>query len=117
MTSIASKNNDKTKKGIKDGKEILSAILVVGGWGVILLSIVPYLLHWRVANEPGYSSDPKLLRAIYCFSSLGGLVFIGSQIYLLIKRAWIWFIVAWLLCFGELIIAISLSPILLLFLV
>jgi hypothetical protein len=98
-------------------KEILSALLVASGWGSMLLSVVFYLLFWRVDNEPGAKDVPGLLWAAISFCSLGGLTFLGSNIYLMVKKSWVVFVIAWLVCVALLIGAVSLSPILLLLMV
>jgi hypothetical protein len=98
-------------------KDILGAILLAGGWGSMLLSVAVYLLFWRVDNEPGAKDIPALLWAAVFFCSLGGLAFAGSHIFLIVRRAWVWILVAWGLCLALLVGAISLSPILLLLMV
>jgi len=98
-------------------RDILGALLLASGWGSILLSVAVYLLFWRVDNEPGAKDIPALLWAAVSFCSLGGLAFVGSHIFLLVRRAWVWILVAWGLCLALLVGAISLSPMLLLFLV
>ena len=83
----------------------------------MLYSIVFYALFWRVDNEPGAKDVPALWWAAVSFCLLGGLAFIGSQVYLLIQKAWIVLVIAWVVCIALLIGAISLSPILLLLMV
>jgi len=94
-------------------KEIISGFVLAGGWGSMLLSIVFYLLFWRVDNEPGAKDIPGLLWAAISFCSLGGLAFLGSHIYLIKEKAWIVLAVAWVVCIALLVGAISLLPILL----
>ncbi len=98
-------------------KEILFSLLMAGGWAAMLCSIVFYALFWRVDNEPGAKDVPALLWTAVSLCSLGGLTFLGSQIYLLVNRAWLMLGVGWALCIGLLVGAISLAPILLLFMV
>ena len=98
-------------------KEVLSALLIPGGWISMLTSIVLSLFFWRVDNEPGARDVPGLLWAAVSFCSLGGLAFVGGQIYLIVKKAWIVLAVAWATCIALLAGAVSLSPILLLFMV
>lgn len=98
-------------------KEIISGLFLAGGWGSLLLSIVFYLFFWRVDNEPGAKDVPGLLWAAISFCSLGGLAFLGSSIYLIIKKAWVVLVVAWVVCIALLVGAVSLSLILLLFMV
>jgi len=98
-------------------KEIISGLLMAGGWVSMLISIVFYLFFWRVDNEPGAKAVPGLLWAAISFCSLGGLAFLGSQIYLIVKKAWSVLGIAWLVCIALLIGAGSLAPILLLFMV
>ncbi len=99
------------------GKHILSGILLSGGWGAMLLSVAFYMLFWRVDNEPGAKDAPGLLWAAISFCSLGGLTFVGSHIYLLLEKVWLVLFIAWGVCLALLAGAISLSPILLLFMV
>lgn len=98
-------------------KRVASGVILSGGWGSMLLSIVFYLFFWRVDNEPGAKDVPALLWAAISFCSLGGLAFLGGNIYLIKERAWIALIIAWVVCIALLAVAISLSPILLLFMV
>jgi hypothetical protein len=100
-----------------DGKEIVSTILLAGGWGAMLLSIVFYLLFWRVDNEPGAKDVPALLWAAISACSLGGLAFLGSHVYLIIKKAWLMLGIGWVLCIALLVGAVALAPVLLLFMV
>lgn len=100
-----------------DSKEIISAGLIAGGWGSMLLSIVFYLFFWRVDNEPGARAVPGLLWAAISFCSLGGLAFLGGHVYLLAKRAWLMIGIGWVLCLALLVGAVALAPILLLFMV
>lgn len=79
----------------------------------MLLSIVFYLLFWRVDNEPGAKDIPGLLWAAISFCSLGGLAFLGGHIYLIKEKAWIVLAIAWVVCIALLVGAISLLPILL----
>ena len=94
-------------------KEIFSGLLMAGGWISMLLSIVFYLLFWRVDNEPGAKDIPGLLWAAISFCSLGGLAFLGGHIYLIKEKAWIVLAIAWVVCIALLVGAISLLPILL----
>jgi len=98
-------------------KEILAGVTLAGGWLSILISGVFYAFFWRVDNEPGAKDFPTLLWAAISFCSLGGLSFLGSHIYLIIKKSWKITLIAWAVCIALLAGAISLSPILLLFMV
>ncbi len=99
------------------GKDVLGGGILAGGWLSILISGVFYALFWRVDNEPGAKDIPSLLWTAISFCSLGGLAILGSHIYLIIKKAWVVILIAWAVCVALLIGAISLSPILLLFMV
>ena len=96
-------------------KRGISGAILLSGWGSMLLSIVFYLFFWRVDNEPGAKDVPALLWAAISFCSLGGLAFLGGNIYLIKERSWMVLVVAWVVCIALLVGAISLSPILLLF--
>ena len=98
-------------------KEIISGFFLTGGWAFMLLSIVFYLLYWRVDNEPGAKAVPGLLWAAISCVSVGGLTFLGSHIYLIIKRSWLLLVITWILCILLLASAVSLAPILLLLMV
>lgn len=98
------------------GRQILSAILLTVGWLSILISGFVYAFFWRVDNEPG-ASGTSLLWAAISFCSLGGLTFLGSHIYLIIQKAWLLILIAWVVCIVLLVGAVSLSPILLFFMV
>ena len=98
-------------------KHILGAIFLPGGWGSMLLSIALYMLFWRVDNEPGAKDVPGLLWAAIACVSLGGLAFLGSHIYLILKKAWLLLLLAWVACAALLAVAIYLLPILLLLMV
>ena len=98
-------------------KHLFGAFLLSSGWGAMLASIALYMLFWRVDNEPGAKDVPGLLWAAVSFCSLGGLVFVGSHIYLIIEKAWLLIFIAWGLCIALLVGAVSLSPILLLLMV
>ncbi|MCP4416078.1 MAG: hypothetical protein GY805_05625 [Chloroflexi bacterium] len=97
--------------------EIGGILLQLGGWASMLLSIVFYLFFWRVDNEPGAKELPVLLWTAVSLCSLGGLAFLGGNILLIIKRAWLPLGIGWALCIALLIGAITLAPILLLFMV
>lgn len=98
-------------------KEILSGLMLSGGWLFALISVVFYAFFWRVDNEPGAKDIPALLWTAISFCSVGGLAFLGGHIYLIKEKAWWVLLVAWGLCFALLVGAISLAPILLLFMV
>ncbi len=98
-------------------RHLFVAFLLSSGWGAMLASIALYMLFWRVDNEPGAKAIPSLLWAAVSFCSLGGLAFVGSHIYLIIEKAWLLVLIAWAMCLALLVGAISLSPILLLFMV
>ena len=100
-----------------DNKTILSLLLLAGGWAAMLLSVVFYLLFWRVDNEPGAKDVPALLWTAVSFCTLGGLTFLGSHIYLIMKKAWLMLGIGWALCIALLVGAIALAPILLLLMV
>ena len=100
-----------------ENKEILAGLTLAGGWLSILVSVAIYAFFWRVDNEPGARDFPGLLWAAISFCSIGGLAFLGNHIYLIIKKAWMIILIAWVVCIALLIGAISLSPILLLFMV
>jgi len=98
-------------------KEILAGAIIAGGWLSVLISGVFYAFFWRVDNEPGARDFPGLLWAATSFCSLGGLAFLGSHIYLIIKKNWKIILIAWAICIALLVGAVSLAPILLLFMV
>ncbi|HKJ39014.1 MAG TPA: hypothetical protein VJ972_09575 [Anaerolineales bacterium] len=98
-------------------KEILSGLTLSGGWLFMLVSLVFYAFFWRVDNEPGAKDFPGLLWAAISFCSLGGLAFLGGHIYLIKEKAWWVLLAAWALCIALLVGAVSLAPLLLLFMV
>ena len=98
-------------------KEALGAVGAALGWAFILASVPAYLFYWRVSNEPGAGSAWGLLITTILFLGAGGLLLIGGNIYLLFKKAWILLLVTWVVCIALLVGAVSLSPILLLFMV
>jgi len=98
-------------------KDVLISLLVPGGWGSMLFSIVFYALFWRVDNEPGAKDVPALWWAALSFCSLGGLAFLGGHIYLIVQKVWTLILIVWVVCIALLVGAISLSPILLLLMV
>jgi hypothetical protein len=98
-------------------KEIISGLLLSSGWGSLLFSVAVYMLFWRVDNEPGAKDIPSLLWAAISFCSLGGLAFLGGHIYLIKQKAWTLMFIAWGLCVALTLVAVSLSPILLLLIV
>ena len=98
-------------------KEILSGLTLSGGWLFMLASLVFYAFFWRVDNEPGAKDFPQLLWAAIFFCSIGGLAFLGGHIYLIKEKAWWVLVGAWAICIALLVGAISLAPILLLFMV
>ncbi len=106
---------DPHKKSM-DAKEIIATLLVPGGLIMIYISFVFYALNWRVANEPGYSTVWGLLLPGIAFCGVGGLVFIGTHIFLFLRRSKLVFL-AWGLCVFVTIGAVSLAPILLLLMV
>ena len=99
------------------GKNLLIMFGGLISWGAMLLSVAFYLLFWRTDNEPGAKDFPELLWTAIGLVSIGGLGLVGSNLYLLIKKAWAEFFIGCGLYVALLIGAISLSPILLLFLV
>ena len=105
-----------TKKKV-NGKRVLTAASLAGGWLFMLISIIFYAFFWRVDNEPGAKNVPALLWTAISFCSLGGLSFIGSHIYLIIKKSWKIILIAWAICILLLVGAFTLAPILLLFMV
>lgn len=90
---------------------------MASGWGAMLLSIVFYMFFWRVDNEPGAKEMPGLLWTAVSFLFFGGMLFIGSHIRLIMKKAWLMLGVGWVLCIILLIGAVAVSPVLLLFMV
>ncbi len=98
-------------------KQLLSALLLALGWAFVLLSVAVYLLFWRVDNEPGAGPATGLLTAAIAMLSVGGVSLVANAVYLIVKKAWIVIVVTAVVCVAILIGAISLSPILLLFLV
>ena len=98
-------------------KEIISGLLLSSGWGSLLFSVAVYMLFWCVDNEPGAKDIPGLLWAAISFCSLGGLAFLGGHIYLIKQKAWTLMFIAWGLCVALTLVAVSLSPILLLLMV
>ena len=101
----------------KENKTILSAFLLAGGWGAMLFAVALYLLFWRVDNEPGARDFPILWWGAVTFASLGGLTFVGNHIFLIMKKAWLMLGIGWVLCIALLVGAITLAPLLLLFMV
>lgn len=96
----------------------LTAVLVLSaGWGSLLLSVAFYLLFLRVYFEPGAIELPGLFWTAILLTILGGLAFLSGHIYLLVKKAWTWLWLAWLLCLMGLLGAFALTPVLLVFLV
>ena len=83
----------------------------------MLLSIAFYMLFWRVDNEPGAKDVPGLLWAAISCCSLGGIAFLGSHVYLILKKSWLLLLIAWGLSIAIFVGAVSLSPILLLLMV
>ena len=98
-------------------KDIWVVLLLSGGWMSMLLSVVFYLFFWRVDNEPGAKEIPALLWMAVSLCSLGGLAFLGGHILLIVKKAWLMLGIGWALCIALLIGAVTLAPILLLFMV
>jgi len=100
-----------------DGKTIIGTLLLTGGWASMLVSVAVYMFYWRVHNEPGAGDAYGILAVSISFCSLGGLTFVGSHIYLLMKRAWLMLGIGWVLCGALLVGAVTIVPILLLFMV
>ncbi len=98
-------------------KEALGALAIAGGWTSMLASIVFYLFHWRVANEPGAGSALGLLLAAIFLLGVGALIFIGGHVYLIKSKSWWLVIAAWLGCTAACVLAGSLAPIVLLMMV
>lgn len=98
-------------------KEVWGVLLLSGGWVSMLLSVVFYLFFWRVDNEPGAKAVPWLLWTAVSFCSLGGLAFLSGNILLILKKAWLWLGISWALNIALLVGAVTLAPILLLFMV
>ncbi len=98
-------------------KDKVAVFCQVIGWATILLSIALYLLFWRVEYEPGAMKIPEILQASQAFLITGGLAFAGGNVYLLIRKAWKIYRVAWTLCGLILLLAILCSPALLVLLV
>jgi len=97
-------------------KNIQAATIMLISWLLLSAAIPTYAFFWRVDNEPGAKKIPELLWAAVCFLSSGGLLFISTNIYLIIQRSKLIFI-TWGLCLIITIMACSLSPVLLLFMV
>ena len=97
-------------------KEALGALVITGGWTSMLASVVFYLFHWRVANEPGAGSALGLLFATICAIGVGALLFIGGHIYLIINKSW-WLAIAWAACVAVGVGAAAIAPIVLLMMV
>ncbi len=108
-------NNSKMKK--TENKDVISAFMLAGGWGAMLLSVVFYLFFWRVDNEPGAKALPGLLITAVSFFTVGGLAVVVSHVRLIIRRAWLMLGVGWVLSIVLLVGAVALAPILLLFMV
>ena len=85
-------------------------------WLLLIAATPTYAFYWRVNNEPGANKIPELLWATICFLLTGGLLLFFTNIYLITQRTKVLFI-AWGLCLVIAIMACSLSPILLLFMV
>ena len=98
-------------------KEIVSGVLLSGGWASMLLSITLYLLFWRVDNEPGAKDVPGLLWSAVACCSVGGLAFLGCHIYLMVRKAWTTLFISWGVCLLLLFGAGSVAPVLLLLMV
>lgn len=99
-----------------DGKVIIATLLIPGGLILFYVSLAFYALNWRVSNEPGYSTVWGLLLPAITLCGAGGLLFLGSNIYLTIRRAKLIFL-GWAACIPVTIGAVSLAPILLLLMV
>ena len=99
-----------------DAKVIIASFFPPGSLILIYLSLALYAFNWRVSNEPGYDTAWGLLLPAIAFCGLGGLLFIGSHVYLFIRRSKL-ILLAWGLCIVVTIGAASLAPILLLFMV
>jgi len=100
----------------KNIKFIIGALILVIGWGLMIAAVPAYAFFWRVDNEPGAAKIPVLLWASISFLSSGGLLFLSANIYLISKRSKVIFI-AWGLCLAAAMVACSLSPVLLFFMV
>ena len=98
-------------------KEILSGLTLSGGWLFMLVSLVFYAFFWRVDNEPGAKAIPQLLWTAISFCSIGGLAFLGGHVYLIKEKAWWVLAGAWAVCIALLVGAISLAPLVLIFMV
>lgn len=98
-------------------KEIIGALTLSSGWASMLFSIALYAFFWRVDNEPGAKDVPALWWGAVSFCLLGGLAFLGGNIYLVKEKAWSVFVIAWVVCIALFVGAITLSPILLFFMV
>jgi hypothetical protein len=107
--------NHEQKKSL-DAKEIIAILLLPGGLILIYLSFVFFAFNWRVSNEPGFGTAWGLLITAIVLCVTGLVIFIGSHIFL-IMRQWKLIFLAWVLCIVVTIGAVSLIPILLLFMV
>ena len=103
------------KKSV-DAKEVVVSFLIPGGLILIYLSLVFYAFNWRVSNEPGFSTAWEWLAPGIAFCGVGALIFVGSNIYLIMRRSKLIFL-GWGLCIPVTGGAVSLAPILLLFMV
>lgn len=109
-------SQNKTSNNNPDSKVLIATLLLPGGLILFYLSLAFYTLSWRVSNEPGFSTAWELLIPAIGFCGMGGLIFLGSNIYLFMRRTKLIFL-AWALCIPVTIGAASLAPILVLFMV
>ena len=107
---------NKSSQKSTDAKETVALLLVPGGLILFYLSLAFYALNWRVSNEPGYGTAWGLLGTGIALCGVGGLFFVGSQIFLLMRRSKL-ILLAWAVCVPVTIGAVTLSPILLLLMV
>ena len=110
-------NEDYPAQGKSLGaKEIIAILLIPGGLALSYLALVFFAFNWRVSNEPGFDTAWGLLLTGIALCGVGGVVLIGAHVFL-IMRQWKLVLIAWVLCVVVTIGAVSLAPILLLFIV
>lgn len=105
-----------SRKAVPLSHLVAGGATLVLGWALLNLAPAFYLLHWRVANEPGAGPGRGLLITSIVLAVIGASAFLGANVFLLVRRFKA-ALLAWLLCVGVTVGAIALSPILLLLLV
>lgn len=96
----------------------VAVLVATAGWVAILVSIVVFVLRWRVVHEPGAGDGPVLF-AIGIFSLVLGTVgFVGGQVALVRWRAGCgWLALVWGVAAALALGGLFFSPALLLLLV